>query len=90
MLETPEFCFYSQKKNDSSYETPISFLLISYLLSVTNCFSLVEWAYSGHENEAKSGKNHPVYAHREIKKLKTFAHLTAVSEHLAVYILGPR
>ena len=56
MLETMENCFYSQKKNDSSLETPISFSLISYLLSITNSFSLVEWAYTIHENELKSGK----------------------------------
>ena len=57
MLETTENWFYSQKKNDSSLETPISFSLISYLLSSTTGFSLVEWAYSKHENEAKTDTN---------------------------------
>jgi hypothetical protein len=88
MLETLESSFYSQKKNDSSLETPISFFLISYLLSITNSFSLVEWAYTIHENGVKSGKTNPFCSHGQIKKSKTFSHLKAVSEHMAVYILG--
>jgi hypothetical protein len=68
MLETLESSFYSQKKNDSSLETPISFFLISYLLSITNTFSLVEWAYPIRENEAKSGNICPICSRDEIKK----------------------
>jgi hypothetical protein len=88
MLETLENRFYSQKKNNSILETTISSSRISYLLSSTNSFSLVEWAYPIRENEAKSGNICPICSRDEIKKWKTFSHLAGVSEHMAVYILG--
>lgn len=38
------------------------------------------------QNLVKTSRFDPPY---QIKKLKTFAHLKAVSEHMPIYILGP-
>ncbi|SEP43061.1 hypothetical protein SAMN05660816_06051 [Niastella yeongjuensis] len=46
MLETLEVLFYSQMKNDSLSDTPISYFYLSCLFSASNSFSLAEFGVS--------------------------------------------